>query len=169
MRRVAKTYDPGRPIFADVTNPTSTTGPLEPSGQTASTADKLIILGMRSDPEPDELLISLDSQCPVVQSNPGRPEATDTTKVQRGMPWVGPKQGERRIGQLLDRLRQLVVEGPESGGGSVIHRSVQSPSSRSRSASSASSSRRPSRTSSSNSWSHTSASNAANHERNSAS
>lgn len=49
-------------------------------------ADQLIVLGMRTDPKPDDSVRGLDTYYSIVDANARRVETTDLLEVKRGMP-----------------------------------------------------------------------------------
>src|SRR3954463_7201666 len=86
--------------------------------------------------------------------------------MQRRVARIFFQESEILVGKLLDFRGKLAIKPPELGIGTVPHRSVQRPSSRSRKASSPNVSSRPAITSFSNCRSQASASNFANQLRN---
>jgi hypothetical protein len=104
-----------------------------------------------------------------MQANANRPEASNAFEMERWMPRILPQQFIALVREPAYVLRQRTITLPEPRVGTVPHRSVQHPSRKSSSASSASASRRPLTISASMRRSHASASNSANHARNAAS
>ncbi len=51
-------------------------------------ADELVVIGVRANPEPDEVLARLDCESTMVQPDPRRPEAADFLEMQGGVPRV---------------------------------------------------------------------------------
>jgi hypothetical protein len=51
-------------------------------------AEEFVIVGMRADPEPEDILLVFYSKCPVVEADPDRPEASDLLEGQGRMAWV---------------------------------------------------------------------------------
>lgn len=47
--------------------------------------DDRVVLSVRANPKPDEVLIGFDCQCSVVCANSRRPIGTDRLKLNRGM------------------------------------------------------------------------------------
>lgn len=112
--------------------------------------EQLVIVGMRSDPEPQHIALVFHGHCPVVEANTDGPEATDLLEVERWMTWVLAQQGIAPVGETLDVCGQMTIVDPETWGRSVSHRSVHRPSRRACTASCARDSSRPAATSSSN-------------------
>jgi len=54
--------------------------------------DDLVILGVRPDPEPDQIGTILDRQRAIMQANPDRPERPDLLQVQRRVPRILPEK-----------------------------------------------------------------------------
>jgi hypothetical protein len=77
---------------------------------------------MAADPEPDEPVRALDSQCPVVGADPSRPEPADLLEM---------KDAEDRasglIGEVPDLGRQGSIPRPEIGGRVMSQRGVVLP------------------------------------------
>jgi hypothetical protein len=51
-------------------------------------AEESVIVGMRADPEPEDIPLVFHGKRPVVQADPDGPEASDLPKVQGWMAWV---------------------------------------------------------------------------------
>jgi succinylarginine dihydrolase len=127
-----------------------------------------IVLGVRADPDPSQIVGIFNCQRSVVQANANRPELTNFLEVQRRVPRICAKQFVAAIGELLNLGWQASVTIPETRRRPMSHRSVQRPACRSACASSASQSNRPAATSASSCRSHSWASNSANQARNAA-
>ena len=50
--------------------------------------EQLVIVGMRSDPEPQHIALVFHGHGPVVEANADSPEASDLLEVQRWMTWI---------------------------------------------------------------------------------
>jgi hypothetical protein len=48
----------------------------------------LIVLGMRANPEPDEIVTSRDSQSTIMRADSNGPKSSDTFETQRGKPRI---------------------------------------------------------------------------------
>lgn len=86
-----------------------------------------IVLGMRPDLEPHQILARLHRQGTIVYPDSGRPESADFLEMQRGMLWVLAKQREILVRQVPNRIRQRVIALPEFGRGETIHSGLQRP------------------------------------------
>jgi hypothetical protein len=111
---------------------------------------QFVIVGMRSNPEPQDIALVFHGHCPVVEADTDGPETTDLLEVQRRMTWILAQQSIAPVGKALDVYWQVTIVGPKTWGRSVSHRSVQRPSRRSCIASCARDSSLPAATSSSN-------------------
>ena len=70
-------------------------------------AHQLVIVRMRSDPEPcDAAVVSgIQTHDPMVETHATRPETPDLLELERGMSWVGFEELELFVGQFLNVLR----------------------------------------------------------------
>ena len=50
--------------------------------------EQLVIVGMRSDPEPQHIVLVFHSYCPVVKADADSPETSDLLEVERWMTWI---------------------------------------------------------------------------------
>jgi len=50
--------------------------------------EQLVIVGMRSDPEPQHIALVFHDHRPVVEADTDSPEASDLLEVQRWMTWI---------------------------------------------------------------------------------
>ncbi len=83
--------------------------------------DDVIVLGVRSDPEPDRPIVANDSQRAVSDSHPHGPESADLFEAEGGMPGIGAEQVVVCVGEALDRFGQESTACPEIGCGVMIH------------------------------------------------
>jgi len=100
------------------------------SGDSAAAEDS-IVLGVRADPEPDQIGAILDRQRAIVQANADSPKAPNLLQSQRRVTRVLPEQFVTTVGQASNLDRELPVAVPEPWVGSMVHKSVQRPSNRS--------------------------------------
>jgi hypothetical protein len=56
--------------------------------------DEVVILRVRPDPEPDDVVPIFHGERSVMEPDPSRPEASDLPEMERGMPRVLTEQGE---------------------------------------------------------------------------
>lgn len=87
----------------------------------------VIILGVGSDPVPEDSLRRLDADCPVVVAHAHRPMPSNLLEVQRWMTRVCLQEGEVLVRQLLNVRWQATVVIPEVGVGVMTHSSEQRP------------------------------------------
>ncbi len=111
---------------------------------------QFVIVGMRSNPEPQDTALVFHGHRSVVDADTDGPETTGLLEVQRGMTWILVQQRIAPVGKALDVCWQVTIVGPKTWGRSVSHRSVHRPSRSSCMASCAKDSSRPAATSSSN-------------------
>jgi len=111
---------------------------------------QFVIVGMRSDPEPQDIALVLHGHCSIVDTDTDGPETTSLLEAQRWMTWILAQQSITSISKTLDVCWQVTIVGPKTWGRSVSHRSVHRPSRRSCIASCARDSSLPAATSSSN-------------------
>jgi hypothetical protein len=97
--------------------------------QPAALPDQPVVLGVASNPEPKHPIGNFDANCPMVQSDSGRPERTNSLEVERWIPRVCFQLGECSVCQLLNRGRKRPLCLPEFRRGVVIHSFVESPAS----------------------------------------
>src|SRR4051794_39182845 len=102
-----------------------------------SLPDHLIVVGVRSDPEPQIAAFHLHGQSPVTASNPCRPKATDLLEMQGRMLWILLEQFVVLVGERSDVGGQPPVGFPECLACEVPHRSRARPLRKSASACSA--------------------------------
>ncbi len=62
-----------------------------------------VVLGVRPDPEPDQIGPILKRQRAIVQADADRPEATDLLQSQRRVPRVLPEQLVTAVGGVTDK------------------------------------------------------------------
>ena len=74
---------------------------------------------MRADPEPDQPIGSLDSDCTVVQSNAGWPVAADSLEMERWVRGIRLQETKGLVGKVLDGRRQTAITCPEVWRGMV--------------------------------------------------
>ena len=110
---------------------------------TWSSINELIVLWMRSDPEPYQALRPFLSQCSIVKTHPGGPKDANLFESDRRMSRARLQKGEVLIGKISDLFRQLAIVKPELRRGEVLQRGVQRPASKSSSARLPAASRRP--------------------------
>jgi hypothetical protein len=120
------------------------------SGECLPMTKQFFIVGMRSNPEPQDITFVFHGHRSVVDADTDRPETTDLLEMQRGMTWILAQQRIAPVGKALDICWQVTIVGPKTWGRSVSHRSVHRPSRRAWIASCARESSRPAATSSSN-------------------
>ena len=126
---------------------------------------KVVVVRVRTDPDPKQLVCGLDRKCAIVQADARRPELTDLLEVQRRMARIAAEQFVTTVSELLYFCGQCSIAIPEMRRCTMLHRSVQRPACRSANASAASQSNFPAATSASSCRSHSSASNSTNHAR----
>jgi hypothetical protein len=61
-----------------------------------------VILGMRSNPEPQDIAFVLHRHGSVVEADTDGPEAANLLKVQRRMTWILTQQRIAPVGKVLD-------------------------------------------------------------------
>lgn len=76
-------------------------------------AEDPVVIGVVSDPEPDEAVFRLDGQCPVVGSDACGPVGADLLQADRRMMGICLEQGKCFIGELLNLGGQRMVTRPE--------------------------------------------------------
>lgn len=92
--------------------------------------DESVILGMRSDPEPDDgpfLTRRINSDCTVVNASSDGPELAYLLQVQGWMHRIGLQQFEVLVGRMPYARGKTVVQGPVVGTGVVFQREVHLP------------------------------------------
>ena len=68
-------------------------------GSSGELADELVVVGMRTDPEPHQAAVwTVDAENAVVESDSARPEAADPLEVERRMMWVGLQESILLVG-----------------------------------------------------------------------
>ena len=87
----------------------------------------MVVLGMGSDPVPENPLRRLHTYGPVVLAHPHGPMPSDLLEVQGRMTRAFLQEGEVLVGQLLDVDGRPVVVFPEVGGSVMTHNSEQRP------------------------------------------
>lgn len=100
-------------------------------------ANESLVLVVVADPKPHEVIAGFHGDGPVMNPHADRPESANLLKVQRWVSRICFQQGEATIGNCTAILRKLVITYPVITTGTVLHRSVQRPSRRSRNALSA--------------------------------
>src|SRR5262249_5277137 len=86
---------PARPAAAPMFPGSVRRGPgllKRPVRRWSGVPEQPVVLGVRPDPEPDQIGPIFDRQRPIMQADPNRPEATDLLQMERGMPRVLSKQ-----------------------------------------------------------------------------
>ena len=97
-------------------------------GSSGELADELVVIGMRTDPEPHEAAVwTVDAKNAVVESDSARPEAADPLEVERRMMWAGFQESVLLVGQALNCKRERAIARPEPGGREVLQISVHLP------------------------------------------
>jgi hypothetical protein len=97
-------------------------------GSNGELADELVVVGMRTDPEPhDAALRTVDAENAVVESHSARPEAADPLEVKRRMMCVGLQESILLVGQALNCRREGALARPEPGSREVLQISVHLP------------------------------------------
>jgi len=113
-------------------------------------ADQPVVFGVGADPEPDEISVLFDCQGPVLPADSHRPQTVHFFEMQRRVPEIFFQEIEGGVTQITHGYGELIVAGPESGCGAVVHSDEVFPALYSAWASLASRSRRPLQASSSN-------------------
>ena len=78
-------------------------------------ADQFIVVGMRSDPEPEATSIDVDRKGAIAQSDSDGPETADPLELQRRMPRIAFEKRISGVGKLSNRERQRLITDPEFG------------------------------------------------------
>ncbi len=73
-----------------------------PVGSSKGLADQLVVLGVGSDPEPNDAVRSFDAHGAVMDAYPSRVKAADLLEVERRVPWIAFQLLETAIGETLD-------------------------------------------------------------------
>jgi hypothetical protein len=68
-------------------------------------AQALVILSVRANPEPDKAIGGLDGNCTVMQTNARRPESADFLEMERWLLGVGLQLVKRLLGKGLHGRR----------------------------------------------------------------
>src|SRR5262249_4057247 len=89
--------------------------------------DHRVIVRMRADPEPQESVVDLDGERPIVSANPYRPEMSDFLEMEGGVLRVLLQEGVVLVGQCASALRQPSVSLPEWRAGEMPHSSGARP------------------------------------------
>jgi len=79
-----------------------------------SPSKKTIILGVRADPEPDEVGAALYCERAVMRPHTHRPEPPYLLEMQRRVLWALPQQRVATIRELPHFRRQAMVASPEA-------------------------------------------------------
>ena len=90
-------------------------------------AEQPIVVGMASNPEPDEPIWHFDGQRAVAGADPCRPEAADFLEMKGWMPGILLQPHVRLIGEILHVRRQGAIERPEVGRRVMSQRGVVLP------------------------------------------
>ena len=83
-------------------------------------ADEFVVVGVSTDPEPEQSIGRLDGDGPVMEPDTRGPEPTDLLEVKRWVSGVGSEKGERLISELPNLSGKRSVAGPEVGRGVVL-------------------------------------------------
>jgi hypothetical protein len=106
-------------------------------------ADEVVVIGVRANPEPNEVLTRFDCECAMLKPDARRPESAHLLEMQRGVTGVPLQMFVRTICCALNVGRKRTVKPPESGRGPVLQMGFVLPAACSRNASSASESSLP--------------------------
>lgn len=96
-----------------------------------ASAEQVVIFGVRSDPEPDAVIVAPDAKRAMVEADARRPQAADALEAKRRMQRIGFQQREILVGQTPGFGFQPVVMRPEGGVGLMVQRGRVRPASKS--------------------------------------
>lgn len=82
---------------------------------TSPLAEKLVVLRVGVDPEPNQPVGRFNGECPMMRTNAGRPEATHLPHAKRRMPQISFHVRKRLVRKLPHRGRQLAVGDQKPG------------------------------------------------------
>jgi len=76
-------------------------------GSDGESADEIVVLGMRTDPEPHDAGVrTVDAENAIVESDSARPEAPHPLELERRMTWIGLQDGVLLVCEALNRGRE---------------------------------------------------------------
>jgi hypothetical protein len=90
-------------------------------------AKQPIVVGMATDPKPDETIRRFDCQRAVVRANPCRPELADLLEVKRWVPRLLFQTRVRAVCEIAYVGRQQLIQRPEIRRGVMIQSGVVLP------------------------------------------
>ena len=91
-----------------------------PVRSSSGLADQLVVLGVRSDPEPDDAVRCFHAHRAIVDANARRVETPHLLEVKRGVPGIAFELFETAVGKTLDCNWRRAIALPELRRGLVI-------------------------------------------------
>ncbi len=88
-----------------------------PCQQQRTLANQRIVLGMRSDPEPENAIRNVHSERTIVIPHAHRPKSPNLLEMQGRMAVIGLQEREILVREAPDLSRQRLVAPPELSGG----------------------------------------------------
>ena len=76
--------------------------------------DQLIVLFMRPDPEPEDSIGDVDTECPMMKSDSNGVIAADALQAKRRVRWVFLQKSDCTVGEITDVARKRIVRAPEA-------------------------------------------------------
>jgi len=64
-------------------------------------SDEFVVLGVASNPEPQNSILIVDTDGSVVQTDASGPKFTDALEMYGGMPWISLHLGKTPVGEPL--------------------------------------------------------------------
>ncbi len=89
--------------------------PLNPFYRVYLSPNQPVIFVMTTNPNPDEVSVIFNGECPVRKSRADRPKLADFPEVKGGMSRVCLEQAEIPFRNPSDRFRESLKVGPEAG------------------------------------------------------
>jgi hypothetical protein len=94
------------------------------SSPTVSLARDPVVFSVVADPKPENAVIDVNAESPIMEADPTGPESSDALEAKRWVARVGFEKLVLLICQLLNRLLQAPVTGPKLRRSEVPQNSV---------------------------------------------